>query len=89
MISLQVNTEFLKGDFLVGDVRVEQKRHLLFANSNHLEYLQKAKRWYLDGTFDVVNKPFAQLFSIHAFMRKDDNMKEVPLLFVLMSKRRK
>lgn len=88
-ISLQVNTEFLKEEFLVGDVRVDEQRHLLFATSNQLGHLQKAKRWFLDGTFNVVNKPFAQLFSIHAFMRKDDSMKQVPLLFVLMSKRRK
>ena len=43
----------------------------------------------MDGTFKVVREPFYQLFSIHAFMHKDESMKQVPLCFVLMSKRRK
>ena len=62
---------------------------MLFDTPNQLKLLQQAKRWYLDGKFRVVRKPFGQLFSIHAFLRQGDNTKQVPLLYVLMSKRRK
>jgi hypothetical protein len=50
-----------------------------------MELLGKAKIWYMDGTFRVVKDPFQQLFSIHAFVRSGDNMKQIPLVFVIMS----
>jgi hypothetical protein len=40
-------------------------------------------RWYVDGTFKIISKPFTQLFSIHGFIRKDDNVKQVPLFFFM------
>ena len=51
--------------------------------------LSGSKNWYADGTFDVVWKPFTQLFSIHAFVRGDSCIKQVPLMFVIMSGKRK
>ena len=38
---------------------------------------------------NVVKQPFTQLFSIHSFIRKDGKTKQVPLMFVLMSGKRK
>ncbi|KAG1654554.1 hypothetical protein GQR58_024951 [Nymphon striatum] len=43
----------------------------------------------MDGTFRVCKKPFVQLYSVHAFIRCDDNFKQVPLAFLLMTGRRK
>ena len=37
----------------------------------------------------IVRKPFCQLWSIHAFIRIEEQTKQVPLLFVLMSSRKK
>jgi len=37
----------------------------------------------------VVKAPFVQLFSIHAFVKSDGEVKQVPLLFALMSGRRR
>ena len=54
-----------------------------------LNILCRAKIWYLDGTFKIVKEPFSQLFSIHAFARSDSGVKQLPLVFVLMSGKRK
>ena len=43
----------------------------------------------MDGTFKVIKAPFTQLYSIHAFVRQSGDVKPVPLLFVLMSGKRK
>ena len=64
-------------------------RHLIFATPAMLRLLERAERWYLDGTFKAVRRPFTQLFSIHAFVKKGGKMKHVPLCFVVMSHRRK
>lgn len=40
------------------------------------------------GTFRLVAKPFMQMFSIHAFIRKGKELKQVPLMFVLMTSRK-
>ena len=54
-----------------------------------LKLLSKAKTWYVDATFKVVKQPFTQLFSVHAFVKKDEQLKQLPLAFVVMSRRRK
>ena len=88
-LNFEMDTNFLPDDFMIGDVRVRERRHVIFATANMLRLLKKAKSWYADSTFKVVNKPFSQLFSIHAFIRQGDNSKQVPLLFCLMSGRKK
>lgn len=66
-----------------------KSRHLIFATDIQLQHLANAKTWYMDGTFKLCREPFTQVFGISAFERKDDCMKSVPLLFVLMSRRKK
>ena len=66
----QIDTEFLDcDDFLTGDLRVDTARHITLARPEKLEVLKSAKRWYVDGTFEVVHRTFTQLFSIHAERR--------------------
>ena len=61
----------------------------MFASQRQLELLGRAKRWYVDATFNVVKPPFTQLWSIHAFVKSGDDTKQLPLLFCVMSGKRK
>ncbi|XP_052236669.1 uncharacterized protein LOC127848322 [Dreissena polymorpha] len=65
-LDFEVDTNFLKDKFLVGDVWVDDNGHIMFATNQQLQLHQNARKWYLDGTFRVVKKPFKQLWSIHA-----------------------
>ena len=68
---------------------MNQRRHLIFATQQQLDLLACAKTWYMDATFKVVRPPFTQLFSIHAFVRHDNSLKQVPLVFAVMSGRKR
>lgn len=88
-LDFELALDFLPADFVQNDIRVDDERHLLLATSHQLDILSRARTWFLGGTFKVVRRPFVQLFSIHAFLENDDAMKQVPLAFVLMSRRKK
>ncbi|XP_066287629.1 uncharacterized protein [Branchiostoma lanceolatum] len=86
-----IDEDHVPPTFLRGDVRVRvggtEKRHLIFATDTQLHHMSMAKTFYMDGTFKLSRAPFTQLYSISAFVKKDDCMKSVPLVFVLMSRR--
>ena len=69
--------------------QIRGRRHLVFASDRQIEVLTKLKTWYIDGTFKLCRQPFSQLLTVNAFVRNDDHMKQVPLVFVVMSGRKK
>ena len=75
-------------EFLVADLKVAGERHLVLATTTQLKLLAQARQWFADGTFEIINKPFLQLYSIHSFIKKDGELLQVPLAFILMTKRR-
>lgn len=85
-LGFDLDSNHLPPNFLVGDVRRRSgSRHIIFSTSEQRGYLAAAKTWYVDGTFYVVKPPFYQLFTVHAFVKSDGNVKQLPLAFVLMS----
>ena len=62
---------------------------MVFASDRQIEVLTKSKTWYIDGTFKLCRQPFSQLLTVNAFVRNDDHVKQVLLVFVLMSGRKK
>ncbi|XP_076082107.1 uncharacterized protein LOC143052855 isoform X2 [Mytilus galloprovincialis] len=56
-IDFEIDREYLACDnFLVGDLTVDTARHVMFSTPTQQQILQKARRWYLDGTFKVFER---------------------------------
>ncbi|OWF41526.1 hypothetical protein KP79_PYT02183 [Mizuhopecten yessoensis] len=88
-----VDQEFVRcPDFVIGDVSEDGQRHPMFATQTQLSLLRQARRWYMDAeTYNVLHVSdgwdlqdqegaFTQLWSMC--------LKQVPILFVLMSRQR-
>ncbi|XP_053384651.1 uncharacterized protein LOC123549348 [Mercenaria mercenaria] len=88
-VDFEINPTFIGPDFVADDIRVDDQRHIFLATTPQLQQLKQARRWFLDGTFKLVKRPFYQLMSVHAFVRKGEDAKQVPLAYVLMSRRTK
>ena len=58
---------------------------MIFATRHQLDLLNRAKSWYVDATFKLYRQPFTQLLTVNAFVKAVDYVKQVPLVFVLMS----
>ena len=84
----QLLNEHVPDGFLVADIKVTGQRHIVLATEKQLSLLNEAKQWYADGTFELIKEPFMQIYSIHAFIKKGGELLQIPLLFVLMTKRR-
>lgn len=80
-LNFSIEEDAFPAGFYKGEVGVKERRHLTQVTTG--------KSWYMDGTFKLVSRPFQQLLSINAFVHSGDCAKQVPLVFVLMSGRRK
>ena len=81
-LAFELEHDHLPAGFFRADVQVHGRRHLMFATEQQLQYLARAKNWYVDGTFKLCRPPFTQLLTVNAFVKQDDHAKQVPLLFV-------
>lgn len=79
-LEFEVDQRHIPDNFLQADVKVGDRRHLVFSTPGMISLLKQAKVWYMDATFKVVKDPFKQLFSIHAFVRQSNDIKQVKLL---------
>ena len=68
---------------------MRDRRHLVFATDEQLLILSRAKTWYVDDTFKLCKAPIRQLLTINAFVRNEEHAKQIPLIFVLMSGKKK
>ena len=63
-------------------------RHFVLASDRQLEVLQQSKTWYMDATFKLCRQPFTQLLMLNAFVKNGYFIKQVPLIFVMSSKKK-
>jgi len=88
-LDLVLRQPAIPSDFFVEDVSVHSDRHLIFGTGNMRNLLGKAKEWFVDGTFKVVKRSFQRLFTIHTSVQCNGAVKQIPLIYILMSARRK
>ena len=65
-LEFKVDLNHVPDGFLQADVKVGDRRHLVFSTQHMLSLLATSKTWYMDATFEVVKEPVTKLSSIHA-----------------------
>ncbi|ELU13342.1 hypothetical protein CAPTEDRAFT_186014 [Capitella teleta] len=53
-LSFELDHRTIPEEFLRVDVHLGDSRHFAFSTQTQIELLQKAKTWYMDGTFEIV-----------------------------------
>ena len=79
-------TAFREQSF-ANDMTDESERSLIYATPENLKRLQEAKSWTINGTFKIVPTVFRHLGSIHALASGNANLRIVPLVYALMTKK--
>lgn len=69
-------------NFLLADYVDDNERIIIFCSPENREQISKFSHFFADGTFKSCPKGFQQLYTIHAFDERSQNIK--PLIFCLM-----
>ena len=77
--------DFIPEEFLRKEIKEPGRRHLILSLPEMIDRARKAKRIAGDGTFHVVSFPAKQLLILSCFVKKGKCMKQVPVLFAIMS----
>ena len=88
-LMFELDMSHIPVNFMKFDGKSDDARFIIFQSVDQRGYMKNALVWYIDATFRVVDKPFMQLFSIHIFVVVGNIMKQIPVAFVVMSRRRK
>ncbi|XP_046577176.1 uncharacterized protein LOC124285076 [Haliotis rubra] len=87
-LDYEFQSHHFPSEFWRGDVSCTGARQLIFATTEQLQLMKKAKTWYMDGIYRVVRQPFKQLYTIHVFiLGENGEMKQVPTAYAFMSRR--
>ena len=88
-LDCEIGFQAIPDKFPRGDIREGAGRDLIFASYEQLEILKRPHTWYGGGALKLAGNPFKQLYALHAFvLGARGSIKQVPLVFVLMSHRR-
>ena len=88
-LMFELDMSHIPVNFMKFDGKSDDARFIIFQSLDQRGYMKNAFVWYIDATFRVVDKPFMQLFSVHVFIVVENVMKQIPVAFVLMARRRK
>ena len=80
--------EYLGEGFIQKEVVVDSHKHIICATEDQLCLLRNSETWFVDRTSKFIKRPFVQLLGIHAFIKTDDDIKQRPLVFILMTRTR-
>ena len=84
-----MNMNHIPDNFLKKDIHNNRSRHIIFFHDSMKDIFSKSRVWFMDGTFKIVKKPFMQLYTISIMVTSGESTKQIPVIFILMSSRRK
>ncbi|CAF1466004.1 unnamed protein product, partial [Rotaria sordida] len=80
VIPLNFQITITNQKFILYDNNDDNRRLLIFASKEQLDFLNQCESWHCDGTFAVAPKMFEQMYSVHGSIRG----KSLPLVYSLL-----